>query len=284
VSGRLAVALHDVEPRSFARAREIRAWLLARGVERVTLLVIPAADLHPIGARAPALAAWLRFRVASGDAVAQHGLVHKAAAVAPWPRSLLAGWQGGAAAEFPGLDREDAARRVDTGRRLLREIELDPRGFVAPGYAYTRALRRLLAESFEWFADLSSIRTSSGENLRAAAAKRIEPQPGIAKGRESLPFELLQHTQKFIQERAGQPIAGNPGRAGVGHRRRAHPGLFQFAPCRCRPVNIETDADDHMRRPARVRLELDQHSANLPIVEPDVVRPFEAYASCTRPS
>jgi predicted deacetylase len=95
--------------------------------------VIPAADLHPIGARAPGLAAWLRFRVASGDAIAQHGLVHKAAAVAPWPRSLLAGWQGGAAAEFPGLDREDAARRVDTGRRLLREIELDPRGFVAPG-------------------------------------------------------------------------------------------------------------------------------------------------------
>jgi predicted deacetylase len=169
VSGRLAVALHDVEPRSFARAREIRAWLLARGVERVTLLVIPAADLHPIGARAPGLAAWLRFRVASGDAVAQHGLVHKAAAVAPWPRSLLAGWQGGAAAEFPGLDREDAARRVDTGRRLLREIELDPRGFVAPGYAYTRALRLLLTESFEWFADLRGIRTSSGASVHAPA-------------------------------------------------------------------------------------------------------------------
>lgn len=169
MSGRLAVALHDVEPRSFARAREIRTWLLVRGVERVTLLVIPAADLHPIGARAPALAAWLRFRVASGDAVAQHGLVHKAAAVAPWPRSLLAGWQGGAAAEFPGLDGEDAARRVDTGRRLLRDIELDPRGFVAPGYAYTRALRRLLAESFEWFADLRGISTSSGGNLRAPA-------------------------------------------------------------------------------------------------------------------
>ncbi len=169
LSGRLAVALHDVEPRSFARAREIRAWLLARGVERVTLLVIPAADLHPIGARAPGLAAWLRFRVASGDAVAQHGLVHKAAAVAPWPRSLLAGWQGGAAAEFPGLDREDAARRVDTGRRLLREIELDPRGFVAPGYAYTRVLRLLLTESFEWFADLRGIRTSSGASVHAPA-------------------------------------------------------------------------------------------------------------------
>jgi predicted deacetylase len=165
----LAVALHDVEPRSFARIQEIREWLRERGVDRVTLLVIPAADLHPIGARAPALAAWLRVSVAHGDTVAQHGLVHKAAAVAPWPRNVLANWQGGAAAEFPGLGREDAARRVDTGRRLLREIELDPRGFVAPGYAYTRVLRALLADSFDWFADLRSIRTRSGRDVQSRA-------------------------------------------------------------------------------------------------------------------
>jgi predicted deacetylase len=169
LSGSLAVALHDVEPRSFTRAREIREWLARRGVDRVTLLVIPAADLHPIGARAPALAAWLRGRVATGDAVAQHGLVHKAGGVAPWPRSVLATWQGGAAAEFPGLRREEAASRVATGRRLLREIELDPRGFVAPGYAYTRALRGVLVQSFDWFADMSSIRRRTGGDLRARA-------------------------------------------------------------------------------------------------------------------
>jgi predicted deacetylase len=169
VTGALAVALHDVEPRSFARVREIRAWLLERDVARLTLLVIPAADLHPIGARAPALAAWLRGRVASGDTVAQHGLAHKAAAIAPWPRSMLASWQGGAAAEFPGLGRDDAARRVQTGRRLLKEIELDPRGFVAPGYAYTRALRGVLSESFEWFADTRCIRTRSFGNVRSRA-------------------------------------------------------------------------------------------------------------------
>jgi uncharacterized protein len=159
----LAVALHDVEPRSFAQVREIRHWLLERNVTRVTLLVIPAADLHPIGARAPALAAWLRSRVACGDAVAQHGLAHKASAVAPWPRSLLASWQGGASAEFPGLGHDDTARRVHTGMRLLREIELDPRGFVAPGYAYTRALRSVLADSFEWFADLRGVRMRTSD-------------------------------------------------------------------------------------------------------------------------
>jgi predicted deacetylase len=169
MSGSLAVALHDVEPRSYSRAREIRDWLAERGVDRITLLVIPAADLHPLGPRAPALAAWLRGRVACGDAVAQHGLVHRAAGVTPWPRSVLASWQGGTAAEFPGLRREDAARRVVTGRRLLREIELDPRGFVAPGYAYTRALRGLLTESFEWFADLTSIRMRAGRDVRSRA-------------------------------------------------------------------------------------------------------------------
>ena len=161
--GVLAVAIHDVEPRSFARTVEIRAWLEDRGIGRVTLLVIPAADLHPIGARAPDLAAWLRRRGAKGDVVAQHGLVHRAGGSPPWPRSALAAWQGGASAEFPGLSREDAARRVATGRRLLRDISIDPRGFVAPGYAYTRALREILAESHDWFADLRAVRTRHGD-------------------------------------------------------------------------------------------------------------------------
>jgi predicted deacetylase len=159
----LAVALHDVEPRSFARAREIREWLGHRGVGRVTLLVIPAADLHPIGTRSPELAAWLRRRVACGDAVAQHGLVHQAGGRPRWPRRTLAAWQGGSAAEFPGLDRDDAARRVATGQRLLREIELEPHGFVAPGYAYTRPLRAILTESHDWFADLRAIHCRHGD-------------------------------------------------------------------------------------------------------------------------
>ncbi len=169
MNGSLAVALHDVEPRSFPRAKEIREWLLARGVSRMTLLVIPAADLHPIGARAPVLSAWLRGRAACGDAVAQHGLSHQASTTPPWPRGVLAHFQGAAAAEFPGLRREEAASRVRTGLRLLNEIELDPIGFVAPGYAYTRALRSVLAESFDWFADLRCVRTRKYGKVRSPA-------------------------------------------------------------------------------------------------------------------
>lgn len=170
VSGALAVAIHDVEPRSFARTQEIRAWLTQRGIERVTLLVIPASDRHPIGARAPGLIDWLQHRIANGDAIAQHGLVHRATFRAPWPRSVLAGFQGGRAAEFPGLDLEATRHRVEMGLRLLRDAELEPAGFVAPGYAYTRALRAVLSgPSYAWVADLGGVDTRCRGRIHARA-------------------------------------------------------------------------------------------------------------------
>ena len=49
----IAVALHGIEPATFERCALIRDWLDDHGVERVTLLVIPARDLHPVGERSP---------------------------------------------------------------------------------------------------------------------------------------------------------------------------------------------------------------------------------------
>ena len=170
MSRSLAVAIHDVEPRSSARTREIRDWLARRGVERVTLLVIPASELHPIGPRAPGLIAWLRERAVRGDAIAQHGLAHRATLRAPWPRSVLAGFQGGRAAEFPGLDPTETRRRVEIGLRLLRDAELEPVGFVAPGYAYTRSLREALSDSpYRWFADLGGVDMQGSGRIRSRA-------------------------------------------------------------------------------------------------------------------
>lgn len=168
--GALAVAIHDVEPRSFARIREIRAWLADRGIERATLLVIPASELHPIGPRAPGLVDWLHHRTVNGDAIAQHGLLHRATFRSPWPRNVLVGWQGGRAAEFPGLDAEATRQRVEMGLRLLHDAELEPAGFVAPGYAYTRALRAVLSgPSYTWFADLGGVDTRCRGRIRARA-------------------------------------------------------------------------------------------------------------------
>jgi predicted deacetylase len=54
-AGSIAVALHDVEPATFERCALIRDWLNDHGIERVTLLVIPARDLAPVPRPGPHL-------------------------------------------------------------------------------------------------------------------------------------------------------------------------------------------------------------------------------------
>jgi predicted deacetylase len=173
--GVIAVSLHDVEPATFERCALIRDWLDDHGIERVTLLVIPAPDLHPFHDRRPEMVHWLADCAARGDAIAQHGFQHR--------RSPAAPRRANRAAEFVGLDADETRRAVEAGRRVLRLAGVQPRGFVAPAYAYTDALRETLAASFEWWASLvrihSPARTSTSTLAPAltlgtsSAAKRM---------------------------------------------------------------------------------------------------------------
>ena len=158
----IAVALHDVEPGTFERCALIRDWLDDHGVDRVTLLVIPAPDLHPLSSRATGIVEWLDERRCLGDAIAQHGFQHKQLRRPPWPRQITRG----RGAEFAGLDGEEARRAVDAGRRVLKLAGLEPRGFVAPAYAYTPALLDVLASRFRWWASL--LRVHCREPARSA--------------------------------------------------------------------------------------------------------------------
>ena len=151
---KLAIALHDVEPASYRRCAAIREWLSDRGVDRVTLLVIPAPQLHPFTSRSPELAYWLLDRQDAGDAIAQHGLRHRQTRPARFGTRIVRHWQGGIAAEYAGMSAEATAESVEAGRRVLVDAGVTPRGFVAPAYAYTGALRGVLAERFDWWATL----------------------------------------------------------------------------------------------------------------------------------
>jgi predicted deacetylase len=164
----VAVAIHDLEPTTFGRCREIHSWLRDHGIDRVTLLVIPAPCGRAFIHDAEELAGWLRACVASGDAVAQHGLTHQRLRRPRGPRALLAHFQGGEAAEFPGRDPDATEASVRLGRRLLCEVGVEPHGFVAPAYAYTPALRRAATMSFSWWADLRGI-CIGGRRLNAPA-------------------------------------------------------------------------------------------------------------------
>jgi predicted deacetylase len=173
--GRIAVAIHDVEPRTFERCALIRDWLDDHGVDRTTLLVIPAHDLHPFSERRPELVDWLAERLAGGDAVAQHGFRHRRGRPPGPARRALAAVDPSAnpAAEFADLDEAETRRAVGAGRRLLKLAGIEPRGFVAPAYAYTRALHRVVAGSFDWWASLGGVHRAVGAGTGFCPALRL---------------------------------------------------------------------------------------------------------------
>jgi predicted deacetylase len=148
------VALHDVEPATFERCALIRDWLDDHGVDRVTLLVIPARDLHPLGDRSPEMASWLAERRDAGDSIAQHGFQHERLRRGALSHHTLLRSPNRRRAEFAGLDGDETRRAVNAGWRVLKLAGIEPDGFVAPAYAYTPALRRVLPGRFRWWAAL----------------------------------------------------------------------------------------------------------------------------------
>jgi predicted deacetylase len=189
LTGSIAVAIHDIEPATFERCALIRDWLDDHGIERATLLVIPAPDLHPFNDRRPEMAEWLAECAARGDAIAQHGFQHRRPACAPR--------RSNPAAEFVGLDAEETRRAVDAGRRVLRLAGVQPRGFVAPAYAYTDVLREILAGSYDWWASLVRVHAAARSTVAPAltlgtssAVKRMA-SPWLVRGGSLLAGDLL---------------------------------------------------------------------------------------------
>jgi predicted deacetylase len=170
----IAVALHGIEPSTFGRCALIRDWLDDHGVDRVTLLVIPARDLHPVGERSPEMVRWLSERRLLGDSIAQHGFQHvrqhrggATPRMLTHPRSLRGG-------EFVGLDDDETRRAVHAGWRVLKLAGIEPDGFVAPAYAYTTALRGALSIKFRWWAGLLRVHTAAA-HFGTAAREPLAP-------------------------------------------------------------------------------------------------------------
>lgn len=175
----IAVALHDIEPATFERCALIRDWLDDHGVDQVTLLVIPARDLHPLAERSPEMVSWLIERERGGDAIAQHGFQHlRSGARGVGPYQSLRTLNADHESEFLGLDPNETRRAVDAGWRLMKLAGIEPRGFVAPGYAYTPALRRTLGERFHWWAALLGLhRADPGARVAAEADRDLLGPP-----------------------------------------------------------------------------------------------------------
>lgn len=175
----IAVALHGIEPATFERCALIRDWLSDHGVDRVTLLVIPARDLHPVGTRSPEMVAWLCERRLAGDAIAQHGFCHAHGRRGGPARRLLGLAPGQRTGEFVGLDIAETRSAVHAGWRVLKLAGIEPDGFVAPAYAYTSALRGALSLKFRWWADLLRVHASESL-LQARPSTQLTPAWSLA--------------------------------------------------------------------------------------------------------
>jgi predicted deacetylase len=213
---RIAVAVHDIEPATFERCALIRDWLDDHGVDRVTLLVIPARDLHPVGERSPAMTRWLLERRLAGDSIAQHGFQHQQVRRGGFSRRALVHPPRSRAAEFLGLDPNETRRAVNAGWRVLKLAGIEPDGFVAPAYTYTRALHEELPHHFRWWADLWRLH-GPGSAAGARPGRLLAPAWGLgtdtALGRALSPPLI----------RAGSLLCGNTLRVDVHPADLEHP-------------------------------------------------------------
>lgn len=209
---RIAVALHDVEPATFERCALIRDWLSDHGVDRVTLLVIPARDLHPLGERSPEMSEWLAERRRAGDSIAQHGFQHERAGRGALSYQTLLS-PARRAGEFVGLDADETSRAVNAGWRVLKLAGIEPDGFVAPAYAYTPALRSVLPRRFRWWAGLLGLHRPGGEDVERG--RLLSPAWGMSSD------GLLKRALSPAMIRTGSLLCGRTMRLDL------HPGDLQ---------------------------------------------------------
>lgn len=144
----LVVSLHDVSPRTSEACKRLLAELHRIGIPRLSLLVIP--DHHGRGhfLKDPAFCDWLKGQVAAGHEAVLHGYHHRRD---PRPaESLRARWvtrhYTAGEGEFFDLPHERARELAARGLDDLKQIGLNPSGFIAPAWLLGADAERAIRE------------------------------------------------------------------------------------------------------------------------------------------
>src|SRR5688572_7865634 len=165
----LLASMHDVGPR-FDREVDALAELLSRllGGPHFAMLVVPdhwgESPLLPGTPFARRLRGWAE----QGVEMFVHGWYHKDLARHPGLARFKARHMTAGEGEFLGLGREEAARRMAGGRKLVEDVTGKAvAGFVAPAWLYGEGARAALGSSDFALAEdhLRVWRPQSGETL-----------------------------------------------------------------------------------------------------------------------
>ena len=180
---RSLVSLHDVSPAHAEVVFRAIDHLRSRGVDALTLLVVPdyhhRADLrdHRRFCRR------LREELGPRDEIALHGFYHLAdpqPAGASVAQKLAAATLTAGEGEFQTLDFDQAKNRINAGLSVLHEaLGVRPRGFVAPAWLQNdEVVRAVRACGLDWCEDhwfVAELR--SGEQLLAPALSMASRDP-----------------------------------------------------------------------------------------------------------
>lgn len=144
----LVVSLHDVSPHTWPACERILAELLALGVGKTSLLVIP--DHHRRGhfLDRPDFCEWLRRLVSEGHEVVMHGYYHQREARAGETMRDRATTQLYTAGEgeFFDLDQAQARELVSRAREEFQRAGFSPAGFIAPAWLLSDEAEAALRE------------------------------------------------------------------------------------------------------------------------------------------
>ena len=130
----LLVSIHDVSPAQASAVDRLWSLCAERGITP-TLLVVP--NWHgewPLQSH-PRLVQWVRARAADGAEIALHGERHDEVGLPRRPADRWRAWgRTDGEGEFLTLDATAARERLLRGLELLREVGLEPTGFVPPAW------------------------------------------------------------------------------------------------------------------------------------------------------
>jgi len=191
----LTVEIHDASPATADDVEALRSELADLGVDRATLLVVPA-YVDPQGRSwdlrdHAGFAEWLRRQQQHGSEIVLHGLTHRAPGSPPphLADRLLHRWFAQGCDEFACLSRAEATRRLEAGRGILRACGLWAEGFVAPAWLQSRAaLEAVERLGFRYTAFLTHVQPLVGDRtpVYTPALTFAAPSPLVDYGKRAV--------------------------------------------------------------------------------------------------
>lgn len=204
----LLVSIHDVTPAQERNVMQLWELCLGRGVTPALLVVPNWHGQWPLEDH-PRFLHWLRARAREGAEIVLHGERHDEKGL---QRGLKDEWRAWGRTdeegEFLTLDAPAARDRLTSGLARLRELGLEPTGFVAPAWLAREATYQAAADAGLLFSeDNRSVRLlQTGRRIRSPVVRWSARTPSRAWGSVAVAA-----TRWMLQRRSNWPrIAFHP--------------------------------------------------------------------------